>query len=174
MKKAVFFDRDGVLVPTYIRDGRPFAREDLKVSDIFEEAFPLIADLKKAGYVVTLATNQPDVATGAISQSMVEDFHKELLEALRLDFIGVCYHIDQDQCLCRKPKPGLLLEAARQLNIDLSKSFMVGDRWRDIDAGHNAGCKTIFLDHGYTERAPSRPADYTIRRLAELRAILLP
>jgi D-glycero-D-manno-heptose 1,7-bisphosphate phosphatase len=97
----------------------------------------------------------------------VERIHQALSSSLAIDGIFVCYHDDADHCACRKPKPGLLLEAQRKHNIDLSRSFVVGDRWRDIDAGHNAGCKTVLIDYGYRERPPVQPPEATVRSLRE-------
>jgi D-glycero-D-manno-heptose 1,7-bisphosphate phosphatase len=97
----------------------------------------------------------------------VESIHRVLASSLPIDGIFVCYHDDADGCACRKPLPGLLLEAQRQHNLDLSRSFFVGDRWRDIDAGHSAGCKTVLIDYGYRERPPAQPPEATVRSLRE-------
>ena len=84
-----------------------------------------------------------------------------------LDEFLVCPHDDRDACDCRKPTPGLLLEAQARHGIDLRRSFLVGDRWRDVDAGRAAGCRTVFLDYGYRERGPSAPPDARVASLAE-------
>jgi D-glycero-D-manno-heptose 1,7-bisphosphate phosphatase len=112
-------------------------------------------------------TNQPDVARGRQPRAAVEAIHQKLTSTLPIDAIFVCYHDDADECACRKPLPGLLLEAQRKHNIDVSRSFFVGDRWRDIDAGHAAGVKTVLIDYGYTERAPAQPPEATVRSLRE-------
>jgi D-glycero-D-manno-heptose 1,7-bisphosphate phosphatase len=172
-KKAVFFDRDGVLVPSDIRGGRPYAKADLDADSIFPEAISLAADLKSAGYFIVVATNQPDVGSGKVTRIAVEKFHAILATVMAIDAIEVCYHVDADRCACRKPLPGMLLHAASKFGINLSQSFMVGDRWRDMDAGSAAGCKTVFLDFGYTERAPTKAPDHIIRHLNELRAVIV-
>jgi D-glycero-D-manno-heptose 1,7-bisphosphate phosphatase len=104
------------------------------------------------------ATNQPDVARGTQRRERVEAMNARLLAAMPLAAILVCYE-DGEDCPRRKPNPGLLLEAAQTYGIDLSASFMVGDRWRDVEAGRRAGCRTVFLDLGYDERRPDPPAD---------------
>ena len=111
--------------------------------------------------------HQPDVARGIQQRETVEEMGRRLSAELPLDAILVCYHDDRDECDCRKPKPGLMLSAAQQYAIDLSRSYMIGDRWRDIDAGANAGCKTIWIDRGYAERGPTTPADARVSSLTE-------
>jgi D-glycero-D-manno-heptose 1,7-bisphosphate phosphatase len=90
-----------------------------------------------------------------------------LRKRLPLDDIFVCCHTDEDNCNCRKPMPGMLLEAARKYNIELAASFMVGDRWRDVEAGYNAGCKTILIDYGYSEKPPDHEPDLRVSSLRE-------
>jgi len=104
-----------------------------------------------------VVTNQPDVARGTQTREGVEVLHAALSAELPLDEFRVCYHDDPDGCDCRKPAPGLLLAAAQDYNLDLSASFMVGDRWRDIEAGRRAGCQTVFIDYGYAEAQPIHP-----------------
>jgi D-glycero-D-manno-heptose 1,7-bisphosphate phosphatase len=120
-----------------------------------------LALLNKAQFLLLGATNQPDVARGTQRREVVEAINQKLIEELALEDILVCFHDDKDQCGCRKPKPGLLLMAAERYQIDLQASFMIGDRWRDIEAGHRAGCRTIFIDAGYQERKPDQPADFS-------------
>jgi D-glycero-D-manno-heptose 1,7-bisphosphate phosphatase len=93
---------------------------------------------------------------------------------LPINRVEVCYHAGQGQsdCDCRKPKPGMLLRAAQALQIDLAQSWMVGDRWRDIDCGHAAGCRTIFIDRGYSEELKQKP-DFSARHLGEAADIIL-
>jgi D-glycero-D-manno-heptose 1,7-bisphosphate phosphatase len=128
--------------------------------------------LRRAGFCLVVVTNQPDVGAGRLRQEVVEDMHRKLRSWLPLDDIKVCYHQDSNGCDCRKPKPGMLTEAAREWSIDLSRSFMVGDRWRDISAGKAAGCKTIFLDYGYEEAGPDK-ADFVACSLLEASGIIL-
>jgi len=91
---------------------------------------------------------------------------------LALDDIRVCFHDGPDGCGCRKPMPGLLTDAARDYAIDLARSYMVGDRWRDIEAGRRAGCTTLFIDYGYAEQRPEH-CDYTVKSLPEAGRIIL-
>jgi D-glycero-D-manno-heptose 1,7-bisphosphate phosphatase len=170
--RAVFLDRDGVINRALVRDGKPYppARpEELEVLPGVPEA---LADLKRAGFLLLVVTNQPDVARGTQPRAVVEAMHRDLLARLPIDEVRCCFHDDAEGCACRKPKPGLLVEAARERGIDLAASFMVGDRWRDTEAGEAAGCKTVFIDHGYQERRPSR-FDARVASLAEASAWIL-
>ena len=150
VKRAVFLDRDGVLTEAVIRDGMPYASQV-----VYPEAAGALAKLHDAGFALVVVTNQPDVARGTLRREDVDAFHAELRTQLPLDAVYACFHDDADHCACRKPAPGMLLDGARDLGIDLSRSFMVGDRWRDVDAGAAAGCRTIFVDREYAERRPT-------------------
>lgn len=159
VKRAVFLDRDGVLNLAMIKNGKPYPPNNLAELIIPDEVLPALIQLKSAGFLLIGATNQPDVARGTTPIETVQTINDVLMQKLPLDDIRVCYHDDKDNCSCRKPSPGLLINAAKDYGIDLSKSFMIGDRWKDIDAGKNAGCKTIWVSMGYTERIPTE-ADY--------------
>jgi D-glycero-D-manno-heptose 1,7-bisphosphate phosphatase len=115
------------------------------------------ARLHAAGLALVVVTNQPDVARGTQDRAVVEQMHEILRRALPIDGVYVCMHNDDDACDCRKPAPGLLLQAASDLDIDLGASVMVGDRWRDVEAGRRAGTRTIFVDRRYSERQPQDP-----------------
>jgi D-sedoheptulose 7-phosphate isomerase len=167
LRPAVFLDRDGVLNRAAVRDGKPYSPAGVQELDLLPQVASSLLDLKSHGFALIVITNQPDVARGRQPRAAVEAIHQELLSTLPIDDIFVCYHDDADGCDCRKPLPGLLFEAQRKHNIDLARSFFVGDRWRDIDAGHAAGCKTVLIDYGYKERAPSQPPDATVRSLRE-------
>ena len=155
MRRAVFLDRDGVVNRTVIRDGKPYpppTMADLRVLPGVREA---CRKLREAGFALILVTNQPDIARGAVTHRQVAEINERLQRFLQLDEVRMCPHDDAMRCDCRKPKPGLLLDAARSLNIDLNSSFVVGDRWRDVEAGQRAGCQPIFVDYGYREQQPS-------------------
>ena len=126
-----------------------------------------LARVKQLGFVLIGVTNQPDVARGTTPREAVEAINRRVLESLPLVEMFVCYHDNCDKCNCRKPLPGLLVEAADKYRVDLSRSFMIGDRWRDVEAGRRAGCQTIWIDCGYTEDWPVGPPDCTVRSLAE-------
>ena len=154
--RAVFLDRDGVINQAIVRDGRPYPPAnsgELKLLPRVAEACRL---LKDEGYYVVVVTNQPDVGRGTMEQKVVEAIHRQILKTLPIDRIEVCYDCD-DSSEYRKPNPGMLKRAAAELDIDLSQSFLVGDRWRDIDCGHAAGCQTIFIDRGYSEALKKSP-----------------
>jgi D-glycero-D-manno-heptose 1,7-bisphosphate phosphatase len=164
---AVFLDRDGVLNRAVVRDGKPYPPGSANEIEIPPEVPGRLAELKRAGFLLLVVTNQPDVATGKQSRAVVEAIHARLKTQLPLDDVFVCYHQDEDSCECRKPAPGLLENAARIYGLDLSSCYMVGDRWRDVDAGHRAGCHTVFLDYGYRERGPESEPSARVRSLGE-------
>jgi len=170
--RAVFLDRDGVIVEALRRDGRPHPPADLAQLALAADARSALADLKRAGFLLLVVTNQPDVARGATPRETVEAIHRALRAELPLDGVYCCYHDDADRCACRKPAPGLLLEAARAWDVDLARSFMVGDRWRDTEAGVAAGCRTVFIDRGWRERQPER-FDRRVSSLSEATAWIL-
>jgi D-glycero-D-manno-heptose 1,7-bisphosphate phosphatase len=153
VNKAVFLDRDGVINRAVFSDGMMRAPATADGLELFPGVVEATAALHEAGFRLIVATNQPDVATGRTTQAEVEAIHARLRVLLPLDDIRVCYHVDADRCDCRKPKPGMLLAAARDWEIDLAASIMVGDRWRDVGAGRAAGCRTILIESGYDDQA---------------------
>lgn len=170
--RAVFLDRDGVLVRARVVDGLPYSIRDADELELDDGAEAACRALQAAGFVLVVVTNQPEVARGTLSQVAVDSIHERLLELLPLDEIAVCPHDDADGCACRKPKPGMLIDAAQRLRIDLEASFMVGDRWRDIEAGASAGCTTVFLNREYSETMRQGP-DATASNLDEATAWIL-
>ena len=166
-RRAVFIDRDGVINRAFVRDGKPFPPPTPQELEILPGVPEALRDLKSHGYELIVVTNQPDVGRGKLSRQDLDAMHEALRASLPLDDIFVCCHTEKDRCNCRKPSPGMLLEAAEKHNIDLTASYMVGDRWRDIDAGYNAGCKTILVDYGYSERAPDHEPDLRVSSLRE-------
>ena len=171
-RPAVFLDRDGVLNAATLRDGRPYPPTSAAEVTILPGVPAALAALRDAGYAIVVVTNQPDVARGTRTRAGIEAIHARLRAELPVDAIYCCFHDDGDECACRKPRPGLLLEAARELSLDLAASFMVGDRWRDTEAGAAVGCRTAFVDHGYAERRPQR-FDRKVSSLAEAAAWIL-
>ena len=170
--RAVFLDRDGVLNRAFIKERLPFGPATFEEFEILPESAGAVLVLKQAGFKTLVVTNQPDVARGLLTREKIEAMHQVLKEAVAVDEILVCYHADEDGCDCRKPKPGMLLEAARKWGVTLSKSFMIGDRWRDVDAGKAAGCRTIFIDRGYDEPLRSQP-DHVVASLPEAVRIIV-
>ena len=172
-RRAVFFDRDGVLNEALIRDRKPYPPRDLSEFHIPPGAREDLEQLRRLGFVLIVVTNQPDVARGSVQGAAVEAMNQHLRRELPLDDILVCYHDDADQCDCRKPKPGMLLQSATKFGINLGESFLVGDRWRDLDAGHAAGCFTVWIDHQYDERGPAHPAGARVQSLHQAIAVIL-
>ncbi len=157
--RAVFLDRDGVLNEAVEREGRPHPPSSLADLKFVPGARESIERLKAAGFVVICVTNQPDVARGTLPSAAAEQINGNVVEALRLDDLIACYHDDVDSCQCRKPRPGMLLEGARRWSVRLQDSYVVGDRWRDIDAGSVAGCRTVLVERGWLERQPAFEPD---------------
>lgn len=167
LRKAVFLDRDGVINHSIVKNGKPFPPSSLAEVKIIDGVAKAFTDLRQAGFLLIVVTNQPDVARGTIANSVVEEINGFLQQQLLLDDVLVCIHDDKDKCYCRKPLPGLILQAARKYSIDLQQSFMVGDRWKDVEAGRRAGCKTIWIDLGYDEKKPGVAPDYATQSLAD-------
>jgi D-glycero-D-manno-heptose 1,7-bisphosphate phosphatase len=166
LKPAVFLDRDGVLNRVLIRDGLPFGPMTLAEFVLVDGAAEDVRRLKQAGFKVIVATNQPEIARGRLEPAALEAMHAKLRAEVPVDAIYVCPHSDEDRCTCRKPQPGLLLSAARDHGIDLNRSFMVGDRWRDVEAGKAAGCRTLLVEMGYREVLKT-PPDHVVASLGE-------
>jgi D-glycero-D-manno-heptose 1,7-bisphosphate phosphatase len=165
--RAIFLDRDGVLNRAIIRAGKPYPPANLGELEILPDVPAALAALKECGFLLLVVTNQPDVARGNQQRAMVECIHEALRKALPIDDFFVCYHDDRDDCACRKPKPGLLLQAAGKYGLELKSSYLIGDRWRDIEAGQAAGCATLWIDRGYAERAPSQASTTQVRSCME-------
>jgi D-glycero-D-manno-heptose 1,7-bisphosphate phosphatase len=170
-RAAVFLDRDGVINRPLLIRGRPHPPATLAAFELLPGVPPALEMLKARGYSLIVVTNQPDVARGSGCRATIDRMHDVLSQRLPLDAILTCFHDDADACQCRKPQPGLLLRAAQELDLDLARSFMVGDRWRDIEAGRRAGCGTFFVDRGYDEAAPSA-FDYLVSSLPEAAGII--
>ena len=165
-------DRDGVINRALVRDGKPYPPADLADLEILPGVAEAMHLLKEAGWLLIVVTNQPDVARGTTTRAGVEEINLHLQQCLPIDEFRTCYHDSADECNCRKPLPGALLKAADSHGIDLASSYMVGDRWRDTEAGERAGCQTIFLDYGYNEKQPEK-FNHRVRSLAEAADLIL-
>lgn len=158
IRRAVFLDRDGVINKALVREGKPFPPRSVQEFALLPGVEEGCALLRYAGFLLVVATNQPDVGRGTLDQAVVEEIHARMCELLPIDRVEVCYDPGKGESSeFRKPNPGMLLRAAEALKIDLPRSFMIGDRWRDIDCGFAAGCRTIFIDYGYTEGLRQHP-----------------
>jgi D-glycero-D-manno-heptose 1,7-bisphosphate phosphatase len=171
-RPAVFLDRDGVINRAFVRGGTPCPPSSLQDLEILPSVPDALSALKEHGYCLVVVTNQPDVARGTTSRELVDSIHERLSRELDLDAILTCFHDSGDECECRKPKPGLLYRAAEEFSIDLPSSFMIGDRWRDMEAGRRAGCRTFFIDCSYDERPPCS-FDYRVGSLLDASRIIL-
>ena len=166
-RRTIFLDRDGVLNRAVVQAGKPYPPAGLAELQIVPDAPAALAALKAAGWLLVGVTNQPDVARGTQLRAVVEAINAAVLAALPLQDIFVCYHDNRDGCECRKPRPGLLYQAVAKYRSDLTASVMIGDRWKDIEAGQSAGCVTVLIDCGYAEPPPAQPPDYTAGSLSE-------
>jgi D-glycero-D-manno-heptose 1,7-bisphosphate phosphatase len=167
LNRAVFFDRDGVITVPIFRDGRSFAPRILSDFKIYDHAKEALDLAKKNDLLVVVITNQPDINANFISPETMIEMNRILLESLPIDMIKVCPHTRDENCTCRKPKAGLILEACKELNIDNTKSFVVGDRKSDVEAGIEAQCKTVFIDHNYRADEKTACADYVCKDILE-------
>jgi D-glycero-D-manno-heptose 1,7-bisphosphate phosphatase len=175
MNNAVFLDRDGVINRPMIREGLPYPPSSIADFEILPGVEDACRALKIAGYLLVVVTNQPDVGRGTLDRGIVEEIHRLMTGRLPIDLVLTCYHAGEkygQPCECRKPQPGMLRQAASQLQISLLESYMVGDRWRDIDCGKRAGCKTVFIDWGHSEHLRETP-DYLAANLMEVARIIL-
>lgn len=173
MRRAVFLDRDGVINKSIVRAGKPYPPASVAELEILPSVPYALERLKRGGFILIVVSNQPDVARGTASRAEVEEINNALSRALPIDEFRMCYHDDDDNCECRKPKPGMLLAAARKWTIDLASSYMVGDRWRDIEAGKRAGCRTFFIDYAYDEKLLEN-FDYRVESLWDAACIICP
>jgi D-glycero-D-manno-heptose 1,7-bisphosphate phosphatase len=165
IRRAVFLDRDGVLNRFFVYDGVTHPPANLEELEILPGVPAALDRLAAAGFKLVAVTNQPDVARGTQSRAAVEAINAHLVELLPLAAILACYHDDAAECDCRKPRPGMLREAARRWGIELGRSFMVGDRWSDVVAGQAAGCRTVLIETPFSRAERCRP-DHTASDLA--------
>lgn len=148
-RPAIFLDRDGVIVESSKAPGAPVPPDSVQDATIPFGVREALHNLHAAGFVLVVVTNQPDVARGSTTQAAVDAINDKLRSALPLDAVYVCTH-DGSACSCRKPRPGMLLEATRDLDLDLRQSWMIGDRWVDIAAGEAAGVHTVLIEGPYS------------------------
>jgi D-glycero-D-manno-heptose 1,7-bisphosphate phosphatase len=174
LRPAVFLDRDGTLNLQVVRAGKPYPPHTVGEFQLFADVPVACRELKTAGYALVVATNQPDVGRGDQSQSVVEAMHAKLRSLVpEIERVEVCYDPGRgESSRRRKPEPGMLLDAARDLGLDLARSWMIGDRWRDVDCGQRAGVRTVFIDFGYDEKLAATP-DFTVKSFGDAARIIL-
>jgi D-glycero-D-manno-heptose 1,7-bisphosphate phosphatase len=175
-RPAVFLDRDGVINRVVVRNGLPYPPSHIEEFELYEDVSDGCARLKAASFLLVVITNQPDVGRGTQSHEAVEAMNMKMQSMLSLlDRIEVCYHAGEcygQPCDCRKPRPGLIFRAVAELNIDLKRSYVVGDRWRDVDCARAAGCRAIFIQRGYKEALRDAP-DFTVANFNEAVSAIL-
>ncbi len=169
--KAIFLDRDGVLNKAIIKNSKPYPPSKIEELEILPGVFEGIELLKHSGFKLIVITNQPDVARGTSKKETVDEINNKILETLKVDEIISCFHDDIDNCDCRKPKPGMILQAVKKWNIDLSLSYLIGDRWRDIQTAKNIGLNSILIKYNYDEKKIN--ADFECYNLEEAANFIL-
>ena len=168
--RAVFFDRDGTLIKTFVsKKNIPIAIKYLKDFKLLKNVKTVVNKLSKK-YLIIVITNQPDVSTGKNKKNNVTKINLKLKNLLKIDQIYTCYS-DKDNNFMRKPNPGMIYKAKKKYNIKLKKSFVVGDREKDILAGKRAKCKTILIHKNYNKNNLSKP-DFLIKNLIEIFKII--
>ena len=169
LTKAFFIDRDGVINKSNTIDGKPHAPLSFEDFFIIDGVGPALQKLKNKGFVNIVVTNQPNLSKGILRKSELEKMHSMLLGNYLIDEIYVCPHTNEDQCDCRKPGVGSLLKAKKRFSIDLSKSFMIGDRLQDMECAKNANLMgSFFINYGYSESENYENKEFvTVRSLEE-------
>jgi D-glycero-D-manno-heptose 1,7-bisphosphate phosphatase len=146
MKQCVFLERDGILTHPVVVGRNQRSPLTLREFVVRTEVSPLLHELKAAGFLLIVITNQPELSQGSLSRRELDAMHQLLLRTFALDDILVCPHEEMERCSCRKPKAGLLIEAAHKWRLDLSRSFVVSDKWQDAEAARRAGVTSLMLD----------------------------
>jgi D-glycero-D-manno-heptose 1,7-bisphosphate phosphatase len=155
-------DRDGVVNRALVRDGLPFPPRSLDELSLEVDAKEALSLMDGRGFFLIVVSNQPDVGRGTMGRDVVDSINTALAKELPIGDFFICFHGGAENCDCRKPAPGLIFEAAKVHGLDLGRSYLVGDRWRDVGAGKSAGISTVFIDRGYVEKRPDPPADVTV------------
>lgn len=172
MNQAVFLDRDGVLSRGILKAGKSYAPRKIADFKLMPYAADSVAKLQNAGFLVIVVTNQPDVGNGLVAYESVKIMHEKLFRQTLVNDIFVCTHRQEEGCCCRKPKPGMLLSAAKKFEINFERSFLVGDRASDMEAAKRVGCQAIFVDRQYSE-APPVIQDATVKSLKAATMLIL-
>lgn len=162
--RAFFLDRDGVINKSLLKKGKPLAPREFKQFKIIKNVDKSLIFLKKQGFKNIIITNQPDIKKGLIKNSTSKRINKEIKKKLQIDDIFICKHTDEDNCNCRKPKTGLIKKAKKKWNIDLKKSYLIGDRWRDIFLANKLKINCFYIDKNYKERKPKK-YNYKVKNL---------
>jgi D-glycero-D-manno-heptose 1,7-bisphosphate phosphatase len=171
IKRAIFLDRDGVINRVIIRGNKISSPWKLEEFEFLPGVKDVLKKLREAGFLNIVVTNQPDVKRGNLKVEELEKMNQILKENLPIEEIKICPHDDSDNCSCRKPKPGLLIEAAKKYGIDLKNSFLIGDGWKDVEAGKAVGCKVILLKTDYNQEA-QKNCDFVVKNLEEAYKII--
>jgi D-glycero-D-manno-heptose 1,7-bisphosphate phosphatase len=169
-RRAVFLDRDGVLNRVVLRDGRPASPRSLEEVVLEAGAARAAVTLREAGFLLFVVTNQPDLARGLLTPAVHDSIVERVREVVAPDDLMVCPHDDRHDCACRKPRPGMLVGLAERWSVDLASSYMVGDSWKDMEAGRAAGCRVILIRADYNRGVA---ADHTVASLAEATEVII-
>jgi D-glycero-D-manno-heptose 1,7-bisphosphate phosphatase len=145
MRPAIFIERDGILIADRLEGSQPMPPLFLEQMEPKADAVEPLRELKAAGYLLIATTNQPGLSDGSLSRRELERMHDVLRQMFCLDDIFICPHDAEDCCPCRKPKPGLLTEAAFKWHVNMERSFVISNKWQDAEAAHNAGCTSLLI-----------------------------
>jgi len=171
LRKAIILDRDGIINKIVIRNGKASSPRKLGEFKFLPNIKKYLESFREMGFLNIVFTNQPDISRGLLKREELRKMHKFISEILPIDEIKFCPHDDNDNCSCRKPKPGLILEAAKKWSIDLKKSYVIGDGWKDMAAGKRAGCKTFLMRRKYNKNLQSG-FDFGVNNLKEVIKII--
>ncbi|MCB9062450.1 MAG: HAD-IIIA family hydrolase [Halobacteriovoraceae bacterium] len=171
--KAVFLDRDGVINKSIVREGKPYPPQSISEFEFNPGIHEVCRSLKENGFILIVVTNQPDYKRGTQKLDVIEQLNTHVANKLPIEKVYCCLHDNEDNCNCRKPKPGMILMGIEEFNIDPMQSFMIGDRTSDISAGKACGLKTIFIDYHYEEKQNEIP-DYTVESIKNIVEIIVP
>jgi len=171
LKRAVFLDRDGVVNRAPLIEGLPHSPRSVRELEIMPGVREAVSILLDFNYEIVVVTNQPDISRGLLQNDELDKIHKEISSQTGIKHFFFCIHDNQHRCACRKPKPGMLIYAALELNLSLERSFLVGDRRKDIQAGQEAGCQCFFIDYEYPEKLPDQPF-YRVASLLEAAVLI--
>jgi D-glycero-D-manno-heptose 1,7-bisphosphate phosphatase len=173
LQRAIFLDRDGVINYPIVLLGKPYAPKFFNEFVLYPDAIKSLLEFRLKGYALVVVTNQPDIGHGLIDMSEIIQMHQYLERYIEIELIQICPHKQDEGCLCRKPKAGMLFDAAKRMNIDLPNSWLIGDRISDIQAGNQGGVNTIFIDRGYAETQGKIIEAHIVSSLQEACSLIL-
>ena len=169
--KCLFLDRDGIINVPLVKKNKPFAPTEISQFRLYKNLNKTLNYIKKLNYLIIIITNQPELSKGNLNKKTLDQMHEIIYSTFPIDDIFVCKCQESSSCKCYKPKPKMLYDAKIKHNIDLKKSYFVGDTYRDVYCASNAGCYSILLKKRYNYEMISK-ADYVIEKFGQIKKIL--